>query len=77
MKRKSTSKKWFRKVRGSYLPSSWQGWLLYVLYAAYVIGVVLYASLNQWSLGTSLFVIMPNWVAALAVMTWVAERTSR
>jgi len=76
MKRKTKSQKWFRKVRGSYLPCSWQGWALYVPYTAYVLGVIAYAYLNQWSLGTSLFVIVPNWVAALAAMTWLAERKS-
>jgi hypothetical protein len=76
MKRKSKSQTWFKKVRGSYLPNSWQGWLLYVPYAVYVIGVVFYAYLSGWSLGTALFVIVPNWVAALAAMTWIAERTS-
>lgn len=77
MKRKSKSQKWFKRVRGSYLPNSWQGWLLYVPYAAYVMGVVIYAYVSGWNLGTSLFVIVPNWVAALAAMTWIAERTSR
>jgi len=77
MTRKSKSPRWFKKVRGSYLPNSWQGWLLYIPYAAYVICVVLYAYINQWNLGTSLFVIVPNWVAALAIMSWLADRTSR
>jgi hypothetical protein len=29
---------WFVKLRGSYLPCSWQGWLTYIPYISLVIG---------------------------------------
>ena len=68
---------WFYKVRGSYLPKSWQGWLLYIPYTAYIVGAAVYVYSRGDSLWGALFTLVPNWVAALAIMTWVAERTSK
>lgn len=73
-----TSKKqtWFRPVRGSYLPNSWQGWLTYIPFAAYLAYSWLVAF---WYTGNNLKAVLwivPNWVAAAVVMTWVARRTS-
>lgn len=76
MKQKTKSQKWFRKVRGSYLPCSWQGGLLYAVYTAYILGVVAYVVANNYDKLQAVFWVFPNWVAALAVMTWIAQRKS-
>ena len=68
---------WFIKVRGSYLPASWQAWLLYIPYTAYVVGVIAYAFRHDTDVWTALFTILPNQVAALVIMSWIAERTSK
>lgn len=67
---------WFVAVRGSYLPSSWQGWLTYIPFSAFLVWVLHYAWNNTYDLSHALVIIIPNWVAAAAVMTWVAKRTS-
>jgi hypothetical protein len=75
MAKKST--KWFKKVRGSYIPNSWQGWLCYVPYVGYMVLSYIYVmSVLGYNL-LSLFIIIPNWVAAAAVMTWLASSKSK
>ena len=68
---------WFVKTRGSFLPSSWQGWLLYIPFIGYLIfseAAGLYYTNNN-PVETTLIVV-PNWIAAVIVMTWLAKRTS-
>ncbi|MEO6513339.1 MAG: hypothetical protein ABIR37_01480 [Candidatus Saccharimonadales bacterium] len=67
---------WFVAVRGSYLPVSWQGWLTYVPYIAYLIFSMQVAKDITSSAATAVLIIVPNWVAATIVMTWLAKRTS-
>lgn len=74
MKHKSSA--WFIKVRGSYLPCSWQGWSLYAIYAAYILGIVAYVVANNYDKLQAVFWVFPNWVAALVVMTWIAKAKS-
>jgi hypothetical protein len=67
---------WFAPVRGSYLPSSTAGWLTYIPYIAYLVFAT-YASLQATSdFQMALLIMIPNWIAATAVLTWVAKRTS-
>ena len=73
---KRKSDKWFIKVRGSYLPNNWKGWLTYIPYAAYVLGIVVYVTMNNFDRLLAVFLVVPNWVAALAVMTWLARSKS-
>ncbi len=73
---KSTNKAWFRKVRGSYLPMSWQGWALYVPFVAYLLTVLVVVHVNSDSVSGTLYGIFPQWVAAAVVMTWIASKKS-
>ncbi|MDB5184290.1 MAG: hypothetical protein JWN38_98 [Candidatus Saccharibacteria bacterium] len=83
MAQKSKSKRpkakrgaWFVPVRGSYLPASAAGWWTYVPFVAYLV-FTLVAGLSQTSsLATAVLFIVPNWVAAAAVLTYVAARKS-
>lgn len=70
------SKKWFKKVRGSYIPLSWQGWLCYIPYVAYLIFVYIYAMYTSGYTAISVLVIIPNWVAAVAIVSWFASKKS-
>jgi hypothetical protein len=72
----SRTKKWFIKVRGSYLPTSWQGWLTYVPYLAYIIGVLVFVIKRKDSVWLALFTVLPNWVAAAVILTWLARHKS-
>ncbi|MDB5163586.1 MAG: hypothetical protein JWS12_203 [Candidatus Saccharibacteria bacterium] len=68
--------KWFMKVRGSYLPSSAVGWLTYIPYTAYLVGVLVFVLNQSYSFWHGLFIVLPNWIAAVAVMNYLAARKS-
>jgi hypothetical protein len=70
------SPKWFIKVRGSYLPNSWQGWLTYVPFVIFLVTVLQAAARTQHSVSDMLYMAFPQWVAAAVVMTWLASRKS-
>ena len=74
--KKARKQKWFKQVRGSYLPNTWQGWLTYIPYTAYLIGPLLLVLRNKSDFWTALFILVPNWIVALIVMQWVAARRS-
>ena len=76
MARKTKKRKWFIPVRGSYLPHSWQGWLTYIPFSAYLIFAVVIGWQNTNTDAQALLFIIPNWLAATIVMTWIAQRTS-
>jgi len=83
MKKKGTKKpsrsshqKWFIRVRGSYLPQSSQGWLTYIPYVTYLLGSLIYVIHHNYDLWISVFILIPNWVAAAAIMNWVAANNS-
>ena len=71
-----TNNKLFKKVRGSYIPNNWKGALTYIPYLAYLVLAYYYSMVYYGYSLTSLFIIVPNWVAAVAVMTWFASRNS-
>jgi len=73
---KIKKKAWFNRVRGSYLPCSWQGWLLYVPFVAFLVSVILAAFRNEGSVSDFLYVIFPYFVCSGVVMHWVAGRFS-
>ena len=74
---KTKRKAWFIKVRGSYLPNNTAGWLTYIPYTAYLIGALVYVVSKHYDVWISLFILVPNWVAAAAVMHFVAAHTSK
>jgi len=67
---------WFVRVRGSYLPYSWPGWLTYIPYTAYLVYSLVVAFAYTGNNLKAVLWIVPNWVAAVVVMTWVAKQTS-
>lgn len=76
MSKKSKKQKWFIPVRGSYIPNNWKGWLTYIPFSAYLLFSFCFGWHITDSVAKATVVILPNWVAAAAVMTWVAKRTS-
>lgn len=67
---------WFIPVRGSYLPASPAGWWTYVPFVGYLV-FSLVIGINQTSSKTlAVLYIVPNWVAATVVMTYIASRKS-
>lgn len=67
---------WFVPLRGSYLPASWQGWLLYVPYAYYLVITLRTVSIDANSVSEVVIDLVPYWVAAIVVMTWIAKQKS-
>lgn len=67
---------WFVAVRGSYLPVSWQGWLTYLPFTAYLVFAMIVGTQTTHAVGETILFVVPNWVAATIVMTWLAKRTS-
>lgn len=76
MPKKSNSKGWFIPVRGSYLPNRWQGWLSYVPFTAFLVFAFVVGIQTTSSLSQAVLYIVPNWIAATVIMTWVARLKS-
>jgi hypothetical protein len=76
MPKKSKNKKWFVPVRGSYLPNNWLGWLTYIPFTAYLVSALVFGWRSADTTAQAVLFIVPNWVAAAVVMTWIAKRTS-
>jgi hypothetical protein len=76
MARKTKSQRWFIPVRGSYLPNNWLGWLTYLPFTAYLAFALVFGWRDTNSTNQAILFIVPNWIAAAAVMTWIAKRTS-
>ena len=70
------SRQWFVRTRGSYLPSSPTGWLSYVPYITYLIGVTALAFHERYGFVTTVLILVPNWVAAAVIMNWLAANHS-
>ena len=78
VKNKSKHKKnvWFKEVRGSYLPVSKAGWLTYIPFLAYLLFSAITGVKYTNSIAMAILFIVPNWVAATAIITYVAARKS-
>ncbi|HSW78688.1 MAG TPA: hypothetical protein VLF88_01570 [Candidatus Babeliales bacterium] len=76
MAKRTKKKKWFIPVRSSYLPNSWQAWLLYIPFTAYLVFSMVVGWNQMDTASQAILFIVPNWVAATAIMTWIARRTS-
>jgi hypothetical protein len=67
---------WFVPVRGSYLPSSPAGCWTYVPFVAYLVFSLIVGVNDTSSLAMAVLFIVPNWVAATVIMTYLASRKS-
>jgi hypothetical protein len=66
---------WFVPVRWSYLPVSAQGVALYVPYTMFLVLVMLVAT-RQDTAAEGVVIVVPCFVAAGAVMQWIASHKS-
>ncbi len=65
---------WFYKIRGSYLPATWQAWLLYIPFTALLVWSGVYALETRATLTEAALLVFPVWIAAAVVMSWVASK---
>ncbi|HUB93233.1 MAG TPA: hypothetical protein VMB52_01905 [Verrucomicrobiae bacterium] len=67
---------WFTPLRGSYIPVSWKGWLTYIPFVAYLVYSIVVAFIYTGNAWKATLWIVPNFVAAAVIMTWIAKTTS-
>lgn len=68
---------WFRKVRGSYLPTSFIGLVIYFVYVAYIVAVVVdwyYLGHSGWIFLTT---VIPVVVVAAFIVQTIAARHAK
>jgi hypothetical protein len=75
-KPKAKAGAWFMPTRGSYLPASPEGWLTYLPFVAYLLFALIVGLRDTTSWGIAILFIVPNWVAASVIMTYIAARKS-
>ncbi len=76
-KKKTQSSIWFRRVRSSYLPTSWQGRLIYLCYVAYIIAVPVVWYQDGHELWTLLSRVIPLLVLAFFITQYVASKHAK
>lgn len=67
---------WFVPLRGSYLPVTWQGWLLYIPFVSYAIISLLFVVNRSGSFLEIVINLLPYWLSVLVAMTWIAKQKS-
>lgn len=67
---------WFVKIRGSYLPCTWQGWLTYIPFVAYLVLSFGAIVRDTGSVLMMIYLLVPAWIAGAVIMTWIAQRKS-
>ena len=76
MAKRKNQDKWFTPVRGSYLPKSWEGLILYFIFVAYLVMAVVVTIRNSGSATYVSMQILAQWIIATIVITWIAQRKS-
>lgn len=66
---------WFKKHNGSYVPNSWQGWLTYIPFTAYLVTVIISIGRNE-NIYWEVLRVVSQFVGAGVVMTWIASKKS-
>lgn len=76
MAKRTKKDRWFKPVRGSYLPNNRKGWLTYIPFTAYLILTSVFTWSYTSNLAKTILIVVIFWVIATAIMTWIARRTS-
>ncbi len=76
-KNKKRNKAWFIRVRWSYLPNSWQGWLTYIPMLSFLVIVFIVIHHQNRSWLNTILLYIPYMVITGVVMTWIASHESR
>ena len=74
--KKKQSKKWFVRVRGSYLPNSWQGWLTYIPFTAFLVAICIFNYSTDHSKVVASITTILDWGLATTTMTYIASKKS-
>jgi len=68
--------KWFKPVRGSYLPNNASGWLTYIPFIAFLIVTLVLTRRLDISQSAKVYFIAVQWVLAGFIMTSIAKQKS-
>lgn len=74
--KKRNKKPWFKQIRGSYIPVSWQGGVSYVPMVAFMVTVLIFSVQNAESIAGGLYYMFPYFVCTAVVMHWFAKLKS-
>ncbi len=74
---KTTANVWFVKIRGSYLPRSWQGWILYIPFILFLLATLYISTKGGRTPAGIFYFLFPQYVSALVLMHWIASRFTK
>ena len=74
--KKKSKNKWFKPVRGSYLPANSSGWLTYLPFIAFMLVTFFLTRKLNVSESAKVYLIAVQWAFVGFVMTWVAKQKS-
>ena len=74
--KKKSKDKWFKSVRGSYLPVNSRGWLTYLPFIAYLIATFFGTRSLSVAVIIKVYLVAVQWAFATVVMTWIAKQKS-
>lgn len=69
--------RWFAPVGWIHRPVAWQGWLLWLVAAAFCVNVFLPVDRHSHSASDTLYGVFPFVVPALIVLEWAAGKSCR
>jgi hypothetical protein len=75
--KKSKPKAWFVHIRKSYLPSSWQGLVIYLLYVVYIICVPVVWYRHSHYLWPLLTTVIPLVIAGVLLTQYIASKNCK
>ena len=77
MKLKSSNDKvWFTAVRGSYLPASRKGLIVYLLYVLYLVALMVFWNVRDRDTWELLTAVIPLSIAAAGLTQYIAAKHS-
>lgn len=76
VKKNRSNDVWYVKIRGSYLPASPMGIFVHTIFVAYLAVSAIISVQQTDNSALALLIIFPNWVAAAAVITYIASQKS-
>lgn len=77
MKAKAKKQAWFKKIRGSYLPASQEGFCIYMTYLLYLVAVPTVWYNQGHDLWKLLTTVIPLCVGAALLTQFIASRNAK
>ena len=75
--KKRKDKYWFVAIRGSYLPSSTTGMIIYLLYVIYIVALTVGWYLNGHDYWSLLIYVIPLSIGAMLITQYIASKHSK